>query len=147
MKIAKMSYADLEEVRRRARRDKTQILAHLVMCYETMFDNACDPTSEVLEFKPLDMIIFCPHCKTQHVDEPNPGMCMDCGHIRASHALNVLPAGSRADVCAVPGCMCKAFNPWTNPPHRKHRCQNAACNKVFAVTATLKTNGVKELPA
>lgn len=41
---------------------------------------------------PIDMLLFCPNCDAQHVDEPKPGQ--------------IGPDGQT----------------WTNPPHRTHRC-------------------------
>jgi hypothetical protein len=145
MKIAVMHEDDLTILRKLARSNHR--VAHLLACYETMFEHACDPSSNVLEFKSFDMIIHCPNCKTQHIDEPDPGECMECGHRINRHVSpthpDVVKHGAR--VCSTtPPCDCTEFKPWTNPPHRKHRCHN--CNTVFAVTATLKTNGVKELP-
>lgn len=52
MKIAKMSDTGLAVLRKRAKRDKSGLLSHLLWCYEVMFENACDPNSDVLEFKP-----------------------------------------------------------------------------------------------
>ena len=52
MKVRKMSEAEIKELRRRARRDRTGLLGHLITCYETIFDNACDPNADTLEFKP-----------------------------------------------------------------------------------------------
>ena len=52
MKMRKMSERELTELRKMARRDKTQMLGHLISCYETIFNNACDENSDVLEFKP-----------------------------------------------------------------------------------------------
>lgn len=75
---------------------------------------------------PIDMIIHCPKCGTQHVDAPDPTKCQDCG--------------LDEDLCTADG-RC-SFNPWTNPPHKKHRC--LSCNNVFKV-ANVPTNGVAEL--
>jgi hypothetical protein len=52
MKVAKMSEADLRRLQKRAKRDKTGILSHLLTCYYTMFENVCNPNSEIIEFKP-----------------------------------------------------------------------------------------------
>lgn len=52
MKIAKMSDEDMKILWRKAKRDKTKMLSHLLHCYETMFDNACDASADTLEFKP-----------------------------------------------------------------------------------------------
>lgn len=49
------------------------------------------PTPDVALTVPLDMVLFCPACGLQHVDEPTPGkwdnpphrshLCAGCGHI------------------------------------------------------------------
>ncbi len=52
MKVAKMSETDLKELREIARGDNGGLIAHLLCCYETMFDNACDENADTLEFKP-----------------------------------------------------------------------------------------------
>ena len=72
---------------------------------------------------PLNLIIFCPACGTQHVDEPNPNVCQDCG---------------LEDV----RCVCQSFNPWLNPPHKSHRCTH--CNIVFRI-ADFAANGVARI--
>lgn len=52
MKVAKMSDEDLKALRTRAKRDKSGRIGHLLTCYQTMLLNACNPNSDVLEFKP-----------------------------------------------------------------------------------------------
>jgi hypothetical protein len=69
---------------------------------------------------PIDMLLFCPNCGEQHVDEAKPDVCETCGH-------------SEGD------CTCSAFTAWLNPPHKSHRC--AFCNHVFR-PADVPTNGV-----
>lgn len=65
--------------------------------------------------KPIDMIIHCPACHLQHIDE-----------------LDKIVIGSN-----VPP---KPY--WSNPPHKSHLC--AGCGLVWRV-ADVCTNGVKEL--
>lgn len=84
---------------------------------------------------PFDMILPCPACGTLHVDEAKPLACEDCGHFQSSH--NYDPSW----FCE-PGCDCRKFNPWLNPPHKSHRCGN--CNIVWR-PADVPTNGVAEI--
>lgn len=83
---------------------------------------------------PVDMLLFCPKCFEQHVDEADPERCQDCGRISIEHfgAVNVF-----ADPVE-----CKGFNPWLNPPHKSHRCTE--CNHVWR-PADVPTNGVQKL--
>lgn len=71
---------------------------------------------------PVDMLLFCPNCAEQHVDEARPDVCETCG-------------GNEA------GCSCKTFSPWLNLPHKSHRC--TSCNHVWR-PADVPTNGVAE---
>lgn len=68
----------------------------------------------------IDLLLFCPQCGEQHVDEAKPGVCETCGKDEA-------------------GCPCPAFAPWLNPPHKSHRC--GCCNYVWR-PADVATNGV-----
>jgi hypothetical protein len=52
MQIRKLSDDELKELKRRARRDRTRLLDHLILAYETIFRHACDENSDVLDFKP-----------------------------------------------------------------------------------------------
>lgn len=63
---------------------------------------------------PIDMLLFCPNCGTQHIDAPEE-------HER-DEGLSV-----RMDVS------------WTNPPHRSHLCH--ACECIWR-PADVPTNGV-----
>jgi hypothetical protein len=67
--------------------------------------------------EPIDIVVFCPACDTQHIDAED--RCAEC------------PGGS---------CMCvKMAERWTNPPHRSHLC--AFCGHVWR-PADVPTNGV-----
>lgn len=47
-----------------------------------------------VDAKPIDMVLFCPQCGTQHIDAPSPP-----------------PHACEDDI-------------WTNPPHRSHLCHH-----------------------
>lgn len=68
--------------------------------------------------EPIDMVLHCPQCMTQHIDRPvgqfYPGMTAD-----ESAAQN------------------KAYGHWDNPPHRSHLCADVPTNGVAAI----KTRG------
>ncbi|AOJ62443.1 hypothetical protein WJ32_08220 [Burkholderia ubonensis] len=64
--------------------------------------------------EPVDMLLFCPKCGTQHIDGPEVGD-IDTGN------------GIRDDV------------QWANPPHRSHLCH--ACGTIWR-PADVPTNGV-----
>jgi rubrerythrin len=78
--------------------------------------------------KPEDAILFCPNCKTQHIDKAEPDVCELCG----------------IDVDAHDATGCDEFKAWLNPPHKKHRCHE--CNHVWRA-ANVPTNGVASLEA
>jgi hypothetical protein len=67
--------------------------------------------------QPIDMLLFCPECGTQHIDAPEE-------HER-DEGLSV-----RMDVS------------WTNPPHKSHLCH--ACETVWR-PADVPTNGVASI--
>lgn len=50
MKVQRLSEDDLKELRKMAKRH--YLISHLLISYETIFAHACDPNSDVLEFKP-----------------------------------------------------------------------------------------------
>lgn len=75
---------------------------------------------------PVDMLLFCPECKTQHIDAPSPcDMGMGCTEYGACYAA----AHGEPDRCTA----------WTNPPHRSHLCHKCGC--VWR-PADVPTNGV-----
>src|SRR5262249_48664869 len=61
------------------------------------------------ESKPIDMVLYCPKCNTQHIDAPERDLAMDFAVVAGFTELS-------------PG-----YRPWTNPPHKSHLCQNKAC--------------------
>jgi rubrerythrin len=73
--------------------------------------------------KPVDLLLYCPKCGEQHIDEARPDVCETCGF-------------------DIPGCKCGTFTAWLNPPHKSHRCEE--CNHVWR-PADVPTNGVREL--
>lgn len=84
--------------------------------------------------KPIDMVLFCPNCGSQHIDAPEEDGCRN---------------GCRysAEVGAPPPYSCRArcyYMPyktsmlWTNPPHRSHLC--AFCKFIWR-PADVPTNG------
>ncbi len=72
---------------------------------------------------PIDMLLFCPNCGEQHVDEAKPDECETCGRSETA-------------------CICETFTAWLNPSHKSHRC--GRCNHVFR-PADVPTNGVKAI--
>jgi hypothetical protein len=70
------------------------------------------------QMPPIPMVLFCPCCGVQHIDEPGPA---------TKWANNDHPPSS---------------NQWTNPPHRSHLC--AACGFIWR-PADICTEGVKAI--
>lgn len=70
----------------------------------------------------VDMILFCPQCGMQHIDEPED-----------ERIENVRAGGEVVDSVIVG---------WTNPPHRTHQCQR--CRHQWRPSDT-HTNGVAEI--
>lgn len=89
----------------------------------------------------INMVLHCPFCGVQHIDRPDD-LC-SCGCKAEDH--DPLGEGTKA-FCYVPGCECQKYEPWTNPPHRKHLCkrEDGGCGCTFQ-PALIYTNGVKEL--
>jgi hypothetical protein len=67
--------------------------------------------------KPVDMVLYCPNCGTQHVDAPE------------EHEVD---RGLSTDLVVT----------WTNPPHRSHLCH--ACETIWR-PADVSTNGVERI--
>lgn len=93
---------------------------------------------------PIDIVLFCPNCKTQHIDKAEPDVCESCGHEEIEHF------GHNGDDPNDIGCYscggivpngCQIFTAWLNPPHKSHRCHN--CNTVWR-PADVPTNGVEK---
>jgi hypothetical protein len=93
--------------------------AHTGMCWS----DADKIATKALESSPagIDMILFCPNCGLQHVDEVEEVHGMDDG----------FPISATV---------------WSNPPHRSHLCkkQDGGCGHIWR-PADVATNGVKEL--
>ncbi len=68
--------------------------------------------------QPINMVLFCPACGTQHIDAPEPAIARHYDEL--------------------PGGMVEA-QPWTNPPHRSHLC--SGCGHIWR-PADVPTNGV-----
>lgn len=86
--------------------------------------NVVAPT---VEQKPIDMILFCPRCGTQHVDSEQSET--DFRHLMEAWSLNAEPQDH------VP-------TRWTNPPHKSHLCHQ--CGAVWR-PADVPTNGVAQI--
>lgn len=68
---------------------------------------------------PIDMLLHCPNCGMQHIDEPwKPGQPLTNEQITGGEAV------------------------WTNPPHRSHLCHG--CGHIWR-PADVPTNGVAEI--
>lgn len=78
--------------------------------------NAINCTTAPVEPIPIDMVMFCPNCHAQHIDEPK-----ETREIRGG------------ELCV---------DVWENPPHRSHLC--AVCWHIWR-PADVPTNGVKEI--
>lgn len=73
---------------------------------------------------PIDMVLHCPVCHKQHIDEPEvTAKVFMCHH---------------ADPMT---CSCDNDR-WTNPPHRSHLCHGCGC--VWR-PADVPTNGVARI--
>jgi hypothetical protein len=89
------------------------------------------PIASAEEAAPVPMLLFCPHCGTQHVDAPEaftptgrcecsgPDECEACEQNRAAYEET-----------------------WQNPPHRSHKCH--ACGCIWR-PADVATTGVETI--
>jgi hypothetical protein len=76
---------------------------------------------------PIDMVLHCPKCGTQHIDAPEPEPECDC-------RIPIMEgAGQHSPSCSV------FREVWTNPPHKSHLCHG--CGVVWR-PADVPTNGV-----
>lgn len=89
---------------------------------------SASPPPPCAEPAPIDMVLYCPNCGTQHVDAPESPM-----ETNAIASLSGVPMTSL----------------WSNPPHRSHLCHSCGCiwrpadvptNGVLAVTTEGKTD-------
>jgi hypothetical protein len=72
---------------------------------------------------PIDMVLYCPKCGEQHIDEPD-----------TLHVFDGKDAAGNAHVGDVGG-----DGEWNNPPHRSHLCHG--CGHIWR-PADVPTNGV-----
>ncbi len=84
------------------------------------------------EITPVDMLLFCPKCEKQQIDEASPLVCQECG------------AGETNHNTGEDNATCPMFVAWLNPPHKSHRCY--FCNTVwrpfeYPTNGVLITNG------
>mgnify|MGYP001619082560 CR=1 FL=1 len=87
--------------------------------------------------EPIDVVLFCPNCKTQHVDRPEPQVCV-CGHRLSGHELE-------PDCTMCTHCVCGEFCvAWDNPPHKSHLCkpEDGGCGTIFR-PSDVPTNGIE----
>lgn len=77
-----------------------------------------DPVLKLACGAPIDMVLHCPKCHKQHIDEPE----FKGDRIDAFPAFGGDPAMS-----------------WTNPPHKSHLCHG--CGHIWR-PADVPTNGV-----
>lgn len=87
---------------------------------------------------PLDMVLHCPKCHTQHIDKPNSWTDEDapCDPPNSEMAPEDWAETDR---------ILKAYEAkWTNPPHKTHQCQNKTCNHEWR-PANVPTNGVHDI--
>lgn len=71
--------------------------------------------------KPIDMVIYCPRCLTQHIDRDESP---------SDREWAATSAGEREVQC------------WTNPPHKSHLC--SYCKLIWR-PADVCTNGVAKI--
>lgn len=76
-------------------------------------------------YAPIDMLLYCPNCGTQHIDAPETD---EQYNERLFESSWWELGGDKPER-------------WTNPPHRSHLCANPACKCVWR-PADHATNGV-----
>ena len=81
-------------------------------------------------YKSIDMVLHCPKCGMQHIDEDN----YEELRIEAAE-LGVDREGERELERWI------EEREWSNPPHRSHLCQNRKCGHIWR-PADVPTNGV-----
>ena len=84
-------------------------------------------------YAPIDMVLYCPNCGKQHIDESLKNNRM--------HAVGCNIS------CGVTGrCSCGFDSLWDNPPHRSHLCHDCGtiwrpCDFATNGVASIKTEG------
>lgn len=77
-----------------------------------------DQVNGLFPMPPIDMVLHCPSCFMQHIDEPEKCPDEGCPHYGTEHTHPDL---------------------WQNPPHKSHKCHY--CNRIWR-PADVETNGV-----
>ena len=118
--------------------DGHEFISELIADTSTEQDFASSVTAELEKRveELVDVVLFCPRCKFQHIDKAEPDICQECGHAAYFHQ-------GPQKICLGhinAACNCQSFVAWLNPPHKSHRCSN--CNTVWR-PADVPTNGVE----
>lgn len=101
--------------------------ASSVSCYPNEWNTRAPVDSQGAGAAPIDMVLFCPRCGTQHVDAPEDETTF-------RHRMEVF------SLVAEPQDHFPSR--WTNPPHKSHLCHN--CGAVWR-PADAATNGVAQI--
>lgn len=72
--------------------------------------------------QPIDMVLYCPNCGTQHIDEAEEDRT--------------------EQICEGPDVVDEVIVGWDNPPHRSHLCHGCGC---IWRPADVATNGVEAI--
>lgn len=93
--------------------------------------------------RPLNIVIHCPNCGMQHIDKPEPDICV-CGHSSSFHLDEQEDISIRCEHGVLEediDCPCRGFTvAWGNPPHKTHLCHG--CGTKWR-PADAPTNGVE----
>lgn len=89
------------------------------------FERESLAASRASEGRPIPMVLHCPECGTQHVDEPDE----QCEHTLQlyCHERCVLARGHEGEHLAAGDDIPEKLRRWTNPPHKSHLCHNGQC--------------------
>lgn len=103
---------------------------------DAVLDRMRDVLLGRVSLEPIKMILHCPACGKQHIDEPEPEEVV-CNPIGVIEAWTNPPHRSHGawNMAAVKGV-------WTNPPHRSHLCNG--CGHIWR-PADVPTTGVREI--
>lgn len=104
-----------------------QPLYNFALAHRLPFNELCTAVRQAVREKPIDMVLFCPACGTQHIDAPEDPQS-DRARLERHRAVNSI----RNPVAKL----------WGNPPHRSHQC--GACQHVWR-PADVPTNGVAKV--
>lgn len=118
-----------------------EYLATLYHCKPFDLRTAFYAGVEAVQKKPIDMLLQCPSCGTQHIDAPEPDICTCTHDFHWHYEKDKLPSGRTG--CGDPNCECQLFViAWDNPSHRSHLCHG--CGVVWR-PADVPTNGVASI--